>query len=85
LVHLVRFNGSQYTAIETITPWLRVQLFVSQASPREKLAGDLGNVFEATRNGDRRSDRLLAGKLSSGNIGLLQRNLPTADAVRRSK
>ena len=44
------------------------------SSPGGKLAGDLGNVFEATRNGDRRSDRLLAGKLSSGNIGLLQQN-----------
>ena len=40
------------------------------SSPDGKLAGDLGNVFEATRNGDRRSDRLLAGKLSSSNIGL---------------
>jgi hypothetical protein len=33
-------------------------------------------VIEATSIGGRRSDRLLAGKLLSGNFGLLQQYLP---------
>ena len=41
-------------------------------SPDDKLTGDLGNVIEATQIGGRRSDRLMAGKLSPGNFGLLQ-------------
>jgi hypothetical protein len=44
------------------------------SSPDEKLTGDLGNVIEATRIGARWSDRLMAGKLSPGNFGLLQQN-----------
>ena len=48
-------------------------------SPDGKLACDLGNVFEVTRIGGRQSDRLLAGKLSSGNFGLLQQYLPIPD------
>jgi hypothetical protein len=46
------------------------------SSPDDKLAGDLGNVIEATQIGGRRSDRLMAGKLSPGNFGLLQQYLP---------
>jgi hypothetical protein len=42
------------------------------SSPDDKLTGDLGNVIEATQIGGRRSDRLMAGKLSPGNFGLLQ-------------
>src|SRR5215471_14166060 len=42
------------------------------SSPDGNLACDLGNVFEGTRIGGRQSDRLSAGKLSSGNFGLLQ-------------
>src|SRR6516225_9525469 len=49
------------------------------SSPDDKLTGDLGNVIEATQIGDRRSDRLMAGKLSPGNFGLLQQYLPEAD------
>jgi hypothetical protein len=45
----------------------------------DKLAGDLGNVIEATQIGGCRSDRLLARKLSSANFGFLQQYLPTAD------
>jgi hypothetical protein len=48
------------------------------SSPDDKLTGNLGNVIEATQNGGRRSDRLLAGKLSPGNFGLLQQYLPKA-------
>jgi hypothetical protein len=38
----------------------------------EKLAGDPGNVIEATSIGGRRSDFFTAGKLAPGNFGLLQ-------------
>ena len=38
----------------------------------DKLTGDLRNVIEATQIGGRRSDRLMAGKLSPRNFGLLQ-------------
>jgi len=46
------------------------------SSPDDKLTGDLGNAFEAAEIGGRWSDRLLAGKLSSGDFGLLQQYLP---------
>jgi len=42
------------------------------SSLADKLAGDLGNVIEATQIGGCRSDRLMAGKLSPANFGLLQ-------------
>ena len=44
----------------------------------EKLAGDPGNVIEATSIGGRRSDFFTAGKLAPGNFGLLQQYLPQA-------
>src|SRR5215813_7186898 len=49
------------------------------SSSEEKLAGDPGNVIEATSIGGRRSDFFTAGKLAPGNFGLLQQYLPTAD------
>jgi hypothetical protein len=42
------------------------------SSPEDKLAGDLGNVIEATSTGGRWSDFFTAGKLAAGNLGLLQ-------------
>ena len=45
----------------------------------EKLAGDPGNVIEATSIGGRRSDFFTAGKLAPGNFGLLQQYLPCVD------
>jgi hypothetical protein len=42
------------------------------SSPEDKLAGDLGNVIEATSIGGRRSDFFTARKLVPGNLGLLQ-------------
>jgi hypothetical protein len=42
--------------------------------PEDKLAGDLGNVIEATPIGGRRSDFFTAGKLAPGNLELLQQN-----------
>jgi hypothetical protein len=42
------------------------------SSPDDKLTSDLGSVIETTQIGGRRSDRLMAGKLSPGNFGLLQ-------------
>ena len=42
----------------------------------EKLAGDPGNVIEATSIGSRRSDFSTAGKLAPGNFGLLQQYRP---------
>jgi hypothetical protein len=53
--------------------------------PEEKLAGDLGNVIEATSIGGRQSDFFTAGKLAPGNLGLLQQYLPIADLSRCSK
>jgi hypothetical protein len=44
------------------------------SSPEDKLAGDLGNVIEATSNGGRRSHFSKAEKLAPGNLGLLQQN-----------
>ena len=40
----------------------------------DKLAGDLGNVIEATSIRGRRSDFFTAGKLAPGHLGLLQQN-----------
>jgi hypothetical protein len=40
--------------------------------PEDKLAGDLGNVIEATSTGRRRPDFFTAEKLAPGNLGLLQ-------------
>jgi hypothetical protein len=42
------------------------------SSPEDKLAGDLGNVIEATSTGGRRSGFFTAEKLAPGNLGLLQ-------------
>jgi hypothetical protein len=55
------------------------------SSPEDKLAGDLGNVIEATSIGGRRSDFFTAEKMASGNLGLLQqyrheREVPTRAA-----
>src|ERR1700730_12380421 len=55
------------------------------SSPDDKLTGDLGNVTEATQIGGRRSDRLIAAKLSPGIFGLLQQYLPKAAVSRCSK
>jgi len=49
---------------------------VEDLIPDDKLTGDLGNVIEVTQIGGRRSDRLMARKLSSSNFGLLQQYLP---------
>src|SRR6202048_2238399 len=50
------------------------------SSPEDKLAGDLGNVIEATSTGGRWSDFFTAEKLAAGNLGLLQQYLPIADS-----
>jgi hypothetical protein len=51
------------------------------SSPDDKLTGDLGSVIETTQIGGRRSDRLMAGKLSPGNFGLLQQYRHKADML----
>jgi hypothetical protein len=51
------------------------------SSPNDKLADDLGNAIEGKRISGRRLDFLTAGKLASGNLGLLQQYLPLADAA----
>ena len=50
---------------------VRVKMW-GTSSPDHKLAGDLGNVIEATSIGDRRSDFFTAEKLAPSNLGLLQ-------------
>jgi len=42
-------------------------------------------VIETTQIGGRRSDRLMAGKLSPGNFGLLQQYLPNRRHMQRGK
>jgi hypothetical protein len=39
------------------------------SSPEDKLAGDLGNVIEATSTGGRRLGFFTAEKLAPGNLG----------------
>src|SRR5262249_60028567 len=46
------------------------------SSPDDKRVSDLAKAAEATKIGARRLDRLMAGKLSPRNFGLLQQNLP---------
>src|SRR5262245_21036992 len=52
------------------------------SSSEEKLAGDPGNVIEATSIGGRRSDFFTAGKLAAGNFGLLQQYRHFSDLAR---
>jgi hypothetical protein len=52
------------------------------SSPDDKLMGDLGNVIEVTQIGGRQSDRLMAGKLSPSNFGLLQQYRHFSDLAR---
>jgi hypothetical protein len=52
------------------------------SSPEDKLAGDLGNVIEATSTGGRRSSFFTAEKLAPGNLGLLQQYQPEAVLTR---
>src|SRR5262245_48908862 len=66
--------------------WLYRRLpckYVGTSSSEEKLAGDPGNVIEATSIGGRRSDFFTAGKLAAGNFGLLQQYLPLAAVSNR--
>jgi hypothetical protein len=49
------------------------------SSPDDKLAGDLGNVIEATSIGGRRLHFFTAEKLAPGNLRLLQQYLPGTD------
>jgi hypothetical protein len=52
---------------------------VGTSSPDDKLASDLANAIEAVQIGDRRLDRVEAGKLPPANFGLLQQYLPKAE------
>src|SRR5262249_16655451 len=52
------------------------------SSPDDKLAGDFGNVIEATQIGGRQSNRFMAGKLSPANCRLLQQYRGEADVLR---
>src|SRR5215468_11787527 len=54
-------------------------------SPDDKLVSDLAKATEAIKIAARRSDRLMAGKLSPCNFGLLQQYLPGRDLSRCSK
>src|SRR2546421_7638445 len=49
------------------------------SSPEDKLAGDLGNVIEATSTGGRRPDFFRAEKLALGKLGLFQQYLPATE------
>jgi hypothetical protein len=51
--------------------------------PEDKLAGDLGNVIEATSIRGRRSDFSTVGKLAPGHLGLLQQYRHKAGVLRR--
>jgi hypothetical protein len=75
LFALVIKNSFGYTRDFRVKMW-------GTSSPEDKLAGDLGNVIEATSIGGRRSDFFTAEKLASGNLGLLQQYLPRGDLSR---
>src|SRR5262245_43157541 len=49
------------------------------SSPDDKLVSDLAKATEAIKIAARRSDSLMAGKLSPLNFGLLQQYLPKGD------
>jgi hypothetical protein len=51
----------------------------------DELAGDLGNVIEATSIRGRRSDFFTAGKLAPGHLGLLQQYRHDSEAPIRSE
>src|SRR5215510_10921576 len=55
------------------------------SSPDDKLVSDLAKATEAIKIAARRSDSLMAGKLSPLNFGLLQQYLPLPDLSRCSK
>src|SRR5262249_46332432 len=55
------------------------------SSPDDKLVSDLAKATEAIKIAARRSDRLMARKLSPLNCELLQQNLPQPDLSNRSK
>ena len=52
--------------------------------PEDKLAGDLGNVIEATSIRRLSVSFFEAGKLAPGNLGLFQQHRPEADISRFS-
>jgi hypothetical protein len=54
------------------------------SSPKGKLAGDLGNVIEATSIRGRRSNFFTAGKLAPRHLGLLQQYRHKAALLQRS-
>jgi hypothetical protein len=54
------------------------------SSPDDKLTGDLANAIEITQIGGRQSDRVMAGKLSPGNFGLLQQYLADISSAAKS-
>jgi hypothetical protein len=47
---------------------IRVKMW-GTSSPEDKLAGDLGNVIEATSTGGRRSDFFYSKKIDAGQFG----------------
>jgi hypothetical protein len=51
----------------------RVKMWATSL-PEDRLAGNLGNVIEATSIGGRRSDFFTAGKLAPGSLGLFQQH-----------
>jgi hypothetical protein len=53
------------------------------SSPEDKLAGDLGNVIEATSIGGRRLDFFTAGKLAPSHLRLFQQYRHYSDANQR--
>jgi hypothetical protein len=54
-------------------------------SPDDKRVSDLAKAIAATKIAARRMDRLMEGKLSPLNLGLLQQYLPTADQAHCNK
>src|SRR5215510_12920638 len=63
---------------------IRVNMW-GTSSPDDKLVSDLAKATEAIKIAARRSDRLMAGKLSPLNFGLLQQYLSKADSCSAAK
>jgi hypothetical protein len=60
------------------TPDFRVMMWETSL-PEDKLAGDLGNVIEATSIRRSSVSFFKAGKLASGNLGLFQQHRPISE------
>jgi hypothetical protein len=75
----LHWRSKIFRAVDAI---FRVKMW-GTSSPDDKLADDLGNAIEGTRISGCQSDFFTAGKLASGNLGLLQQYRHGPEVCRR--